>query len=145
MEAWRGKSDSRCHPSALRPSWYHRSHLRSLLYISPGRSPSGHGKSVTACPLCCNADNTACWTRASIASLLGLLRATATEIVRASVHDYRTAQHTLGTDQLDLVILDATNRVALRVSANVTQVTDVTLLVARGPMTFAKRVEVRAS
>ena len=76
-----------------------------------------------------NANDTASRTSASVASLLALLVATLAKVVSAGVDNDSAAEDALGADQLDVLVGDGALGVALAVSLEVAQVTDVALAV----------------
>lgn len=65
------------------------------------------------------------WT--GISSLLALLVASLSEVISASVDDDGAAEHTLWSDQLDELVGDGTLCVALTISLEVAQVSNVTV------------------
>lgn len=70
--------------------------------------------------------------------------ATLTQVVGAIVHNNRSSKNGVGTNQLDKSILLGTLGNTLRVSDDVTQVTNVSVLVLWGTMGLTKGVEVGA-
>lgn len=90
-------------------------------------------------------NDTASRTASSVTSLLGLLVATLAKVVSAGVDDNGAANDALGANQLDQLIGDGSLSIALAVSLEVAQVTDVALLVAGGTVGLVVGVEVGSS
>ena len=67
--------------------------------------------------------------------------ATLAEVVGASVNNDGAAEDALGTDQLDELVADRALGVALAVSLEVAQVTDVALLILGGTVGLAVGVD----
>jgi hypothetical protein len=76
-----------------------------------------------------NTNDTASRARTSVTSLLGLLVSALAKVVSAGVHNDGAANNALGANQLDQLVSDAALGIALAVSLEVTQVTDVALVV----------------
>ena len=89
-----------------------------------------------------DANNTASGTSASVTSLLRLLVSALAEVISSSVDDNGTANDALGADQLDQLVCDTSLRIALTISLEVAQVTDVALLVLGGTVCLVVGVEV---
>ena len=64
------------------------------------------------------------------------------EVISSSVDDNGTANDALGADQLDQLVCDTSLRIALTISLEVAQVTDVALLVLGGTVCLVVGVEV---
>ena len=77
----------------------------------------------------------------SVTSLLALLVATLAKVVGASVDNNGAAEDALGTDQLDELVANGALGIALAVSLEVAQVTNVALLVLGGTVGLAVRVD----
>jgi hypothetical protein len=77
----------------------------------------------------------------SVTSLLALLVATLAEIIGTSVDNDGAAEDALGADQLDELVADGALGIALAVSLEVAQVTNVALLVLGGTVGLAVRVD----
>lgn len=84
---------------------------------------------------------TASRARASVAGLLALLVATLAEVIGASVDNDGAAEDALGADQLDELVGDGALGVALAVGLEVAQVTNVALVILRGTVGLAVRVD----
>lgn len=84
---------------------------------------------------------TACGAGTSVASLLGLLVATLAQVVGAAVGDDGAADDGLGTNELDKLVGDGANGVALGVGLEVTKVTDVAVLVGGSTVALAVGVD----
>ena len=91
-----------------------------------------------------DANNTASGTSASVTSLLRLLVSALAEVISSSVDDNGTANDALGADQLDQLVCDTSLRIALTISLEVAQVTDVALLVLGGTVLLVVGVEMGA-
>ena len=76
-----------------------------------------------------DANNTASRARTSVTSLLGLLVSALAEVVSSSVNDNGATNDALGANQLDQLVRGAALSVALAIGLEVTQVTDVALVV----------------
>jgi len=76
-----------------------------------------------------DANDTASRARTSVTSLLGLLVSALAKVVSSSVNDNGAANDALGANQLDQLVRGAALSVALAVGLEVTQVTDVALVV----------------
>jgi len=95
--------------------------------------------------LCCNADDTASRSGASITSLLGFLALTLTEIICASVNDDSSAENTLLADQLNMRVADGALAISLFVCLEIAQVSNVTNFIRWGAVCLAMWVEVGTS
>lgn len=91
--------------------------------------------------LFCNADNAASWTATSIASFLALCVATLAKVISAAVHDNGAPQNTRWTDQLYQRVFNRALCIALAISLEVSQVTDVTLAVLGSTMLLVEWVD----
>ena len=76
-----------------------------------------------------DANNTASGTSASVTSLLRLLVSALAEVISSSVNDNGAANDALGANQLDQLVRGAALSVTLTVGLEVTQVTNVALVV----------------
>ena len=76
-----------------------------------------------------NANDTAGWTSTSISRLLALLVAALAEIVGSSVDDDSATKHALRADQLDEAVLRRALAIALAVSLEVAEVSDMAVAV----------------
>jgi len=92
-----------------------------------------------------DADDTAGRAGTSVSGLLGLGVVALAEVVGAAVDDDGAADDALGADELDELVRHAALGVTLTIGLNVTQVTDVAVLVFGGAVLLAVGVEVRAS
>lgn len=91
--------------------------------------------------LCRNANDAASRTSARISCLLALLISTLSEIIGASVHNNCTSQHALRADQLDQLVSDGALGVALAVSLEVAEITDMAVGVGGGAVLFGVWVD----
>lgn len=103
-----------------------------LTFFSPRRNLSS------------NANDTTGRTTTGVTSLLRLLVTALTQVIRAGVHNDRTAQNTLGTEQLHERVLLGAGSVTLGVGGEVTQVTDVTVGVLGSTVGLAMGVDLEA-
>lgn len=90
-------------------------------------------------------NNTTSRSGTSVTSLERLLAVTLAKIVGTSVDDNGSANDAVRANQLDKRISDGTLGIALAVSLNVSEITNVTGLVRRSTVGLVMRVEVRAS
>ena len=79
-----------------------------------------------------DANNTASETSASVTSLLRLLVTALAQVVSSSMNDNSATNDALGANQLDQLVRSAALGVTLAIGLEVTQVTDVALLVLGG-------------
>jgi len=84
---------------------------------------------------------TAGGTSASVAGLQGLLVAALAKVISTGVDDQSTAQNALGTEQLDELVLHGTGSIALGISLEVAQVTDVAVRVGGSTVGLAEGVD----
>merc|ERR1712159_327700 len=82
-------------------------------------------------------------TGTGVASLEGLLVVALAEVVSAGVHDNSAADNAVRSDDLDQLVSDRALGIALAISVNVAQVTNVARLVRGGTVGLVVRVEVR--
>lgn len=68
---------------------------------------------------------------------------TLSEIISAGVGDDSAANNAIRTNQLDVLVLNRTLGISLSISLDVTQVTNVSVLVLGSTMLLSVRVEVR--
>ena len=80
-------------------------------------------------------------TATSVSGLLALLVTSLSEVIGASVDNDSAAKNALGTDQLDQLVSDRAGSIALAVSLEVAEITDVTLLVRGSSVGLAMRVD----
>jgi len=96
-------------------------------------------------PLSGDANDTTSRAKASVSGLLGLRVVALAEIINAGVDDDSSANDALRSNELDKLVCDRSYSVALSVGLDVSQVTDVTLLISRGTVGLGEWVEVRTS
>lgn len=85
--------------------------------------------------------HTASRTRTSVTGLLRLLVTTTAQVVSASVDDNGAAEHALLANKLDKLVLHGANRVALGISLDVAQVTNVALVVGGSTVGLGEGVD----
>lgn len=88
-----------------------------------------------------NANNPTRRPSTSIARSLALLMPSLPQIIRAGMHDDRTAQDALWPNKLDQGVLHAAFAVALAVGLEVAEVADVALAVGGGAVLLGVRVD----
>lgn len=108
-------------------------------YITSSHSPFHYFLNMLN--LLSNANDTASRTTAGIARSLTLLVSALAQIISASVHDDRPAQHALGPDQLDLLVRDGALGVPLAVGFEVAEVADVAFAVGGGAVGLGEGVD----
>jgi len=86
---------------------------------------------------------TASWTRTGVASLLGLLTVTLSEVVGTGVNNDGTAEDALWANQLDELVRYGALSVSLSVGLEVAQVTNVTLRIGWSTVGLAVWVDCR--
>lgn len=125
------------------PAHYISPHLSSLIIhpSTPFPIPTHFPKHAHLSLLLSNTNHTASRTATRIARSLTLLVPALAQIVRASMHDDRPAEHALGANELDLLVRDGTLGVALAVRLEVTEVADVAFAVGWGAVRFGEGVD----
>lgn len=124
----------------LRSFCAHCLHIRRpASYITSSHSPSRHFHRTRYS--LSDTNHTASRTTARIARRLALLVSALAQIVRAAVHDDRSAQDALRPDQLDLLVRDGALGVPLAVGLEVAEVADVAFAVGWGAVGFGEGVD----
>ena len=90
-----------------------------------------------------NANDTASRTKTGITRSLTQLMPALAQVISASVHDDRAAQHALRPDQLDLLVRDGALCVSLGVGFEVAEVADVAFAVGGGAVGLGEGVDCR--
>lgn len=95
-------------------------------------------------PLCRNANDTASRASTSVASLLGLLVASLSEIISSGVDNNCTADDALRADQLDQLVRGRALAIALSIGLEVAKVANMADLISWSTVCLAMGVEVGA-
>lgn len=94
-------------------------------------------------PLRSNPNNTTSWTSTRITSLLALIIAALTEIIRARVNNYSTANNALWADEFNKLVRDRALRIALPICLEVAEIAHVAVAVFWCAVFFVLRVDCR--